>query len=206
MTVMILVLGVSSLLGILCFSPSAEPAKRSNSEVVTIANNIEVVSQLEEEKWSTLSTAEKLDTLQTVANIEVYYLGLPHELNVIAEPLSENTLACYNDRTHVITINIDHLESDSAHDILDSICHEARHSYQHRLCDVFDSVSDEQKELLVFYNVQMYKQEFSSYVDGKDDATGYYFQWCESDARSYAREAVIDYYSKIETYLEKEVP
>ena len=206
MTVMILVLGVSSFFGILCFSPSEEPAKRSNSEAVTIANNIEVVSQLEEDKWSTLSTAEKLNTLQTVANIEVYYLGLPHELNVIAGPLSENTLACYNDRTHVITINIDHLESDSAHDILDSVCHEARHAYQHRLCDVYDSVSDEQKELLVFYNVQMYKQEFSSYVDGKDDAIGYYFQWCESDSRSYAREAVIDYYSKIETYLEKEVP
>lgn len=86
----------------------------------------------------------------------------------------------------IITINIDHLESDSAHDILYSICHEVRLAYQHRLCDVFDSVSDEQKELLVFYNGQMYKQEFSSYVDGKDDAIGYYFHWRESDTRSYA--------------------
>lgn len=104
----------------------------------------------------------------------------------------------------VITINIDHLEVDPAHDILDSLCHEARHAYQHRLCDVYDSVSEEQRELLVFYNVQMYKQEFSNYVNGKEDAFGYYYQWCESDARAYAREAVIDYYSKIETYLGKE--
>jgi hypothetical protein len=50
----------------------------------------------------------------------------------------------------------------------------------------------------------MYKQEFSDYVDGKEDAFGYYYQSCESDARAYAREAVIDYYFKIETYLEKE--
>lgn len=206
LSIMILVLGVSSFFSTLYFSPSINPAKRSTNEEVTIAKNIEVVSQLEEEKWNTLSTLEKLNTLQIVANIEAYYLGLPHELNVIAEPLSENTLACYDDRTYVITINIDHLEVDSAHDILDSLCHEARHAYQHRLCDVYDSVSDEQKELLIFYNVQMYKQEFSSYVDGKEDALGYYFQWCESDARSYARESVIDYYSKIETYLEKEAP
>lgn len=206
MTVMILVLGVSSSFGILFFSPSANSAKRTSGEEVTIAKNIEAVSQLEEEKWSTLSTPEKLNTLQTVANIEAYYLGLPHELNVITEPLPENTLACYNDRTHVITINIDHLEADSAHEILDSLCHEARHAYQHRLCDVYDSVSEDQRELLVFYDVQMFKQEFSSYVDGKEDALGYYFQWCESDARSYARESVIDYYSKIETYLEKEAP
>ena len=206
MSVMILVLGASSLFGILCFSPSEVSAKRSYGEEVTIANNIEVVSQLEEEKWSTLSTAEKLNTLQTVANIEAHYLGLPHELKVIAGPLSENTLACYNDGTHVITININHLEADSAHDVLDSVCHEARHAYQHRLCDVYDSISEDQRELLVFYNVQMYKQEFSNYVDGKDDAISYYFQWCESDARSYARESVMDYYSKIEKHREKEAP
>ena len=62
-------------------------------------------------------------------------------------------MACYKDRTHVITINIDHLEVDQAHDILDSLCHEARHAYQHRLCDVYDSISEEQRELLVFYNI-----------------------------------------------------
>lgn len=204
LSIMVLVLGVSSFFGVLFFSPSENPVKMSSGEEVTIANNIEIVSLLEEEKWGTQSTPEKLNVLQTVANIEAYYLGLPHELNVIAGALPENVMACYNDKTHVITINIDHLEVDPAHDILDSLCHEARHAYQHRLCDVYDSVSEEQRELLVFYNVQMYKQEFSNYVNGKEDAFGYYYQWCESDARAYAREAVIDYYSKNETYLGKE--
>ena len=200
LSITILVLGVSSFFGVLYFSPSTIPVKRSGVEQVTIAKNIGVLSQLREEKWSTLSTPEKLNTLQTVANIETYYFGLPHELNVIAGPLSENTLACYDDKTHVITINIDHLENNSAHDVLDSLCHEARHAYQYRLCDLYDSISEEQRELLVFYDVQMFKQEFASYVDGEEDATGYYYQWCESDARSYGREAVIDYYTKIDTY------
>lgn len=204
LSIMVLVLGVSSFFGVLFFSPSENPVNRSSGEGVTIAKNIEVVSLLEEKEWSALSTPAKLNVLQTVVNIETYYLGLHHELNVITGPLPENTMACYNDRTHVITINIDHLEVDQAHDILDSLCHEARHAYQHRLCDVYDSISEEQRELLVFYNIQMYKQEFSNYVDGKEDAFGYYYQSCESDARAYAREAVIDYYFKIETYLEKE--
>lgn len=204
MSVMVLLLGVSSLFGVFFFSPSTISAKEARSEEVTIAKNIEVVSLLEEERWSTLATTEKLNILQTAANIETYYLGLPHELNIVAGSLSENTMASYNDKTHVITIDVDHLETDLAHDILDSLCHEARHAYQHRLCDVYDSLSEDQRELLVFYNVQMYKQEFSNYIDGKEDAFGYYFQWCESDARSYAIESVIDYYSKIEAYWKKE--
>lgn len=204
LTVMVIVLGVSSFFGILCFSPSTSPASGSVNEEVTIARNIAVVSQLNEEKWSALSTYEKLNTLQTIANIEAYYLGLPHELNVVTEPLSESTLACYNDGTHEVTVNISHLETDSAHVILDSLCHEARHAYQHRLCDVYDSVSEEQRGLLVFYNVQMYKQEFSDYTSGEEDPLGYYYQHCEADARLYARESVLDYYSKIEAYLEGE--
>lgn len=153
LSIMVLVLGVSSFFGVLFFSPSENPVNRSGGEGVTIAKNIEVVSLLEEKEWSALSTPAKLNVLQTVVNIETYYLGLPHELNVITGPLPENTMACYNDRTHVITINIDHLEVDQAHDILDSLCHEARHAYQHRLCDVYDSISEEQRELLVFYNI-----------------------------------------------------
>lgn len=153
LSIMVLVLGVSSFFGVLFFSPSENPVNRSSGEGVTIAKNIEVVSLLEEKEWSALSTPAKLNVLQTVVNIETYYLGLPHELNVITGPLPENTMACYKDRTHVITINIDHLEVDQAHDILDSLCHEARHAYQHRLCDVYDSISEEQRELLVFYNI-----------------------------------------------------
>lgn len=59
--ILILVLGVGSCFGIFCFSLSTNPAKRSSGEKITIAKNIEVVSQLEEEKWSTLLTTQKLN-------------------------------------------------------------------------------------------------------------------------------------------------
>ena len=83
LSIMVLVLGVSSFFGVLFFSPSENPVNRSSGEGVTIAKNIEVVSLLEEKEWSALSTPAKLNVLQTVVNIETYYLGLPHELNVI---------------------------------------------------------------------------------------------------------------------------
>lgn len=203
---LILCLGVNAVFGGFIFSPSVAAENKNAQEEITTANNIDMISQLDENAWSSLSTEEKLNTLQTVANIEAYYLGLPHELNVTLGSLSESTLACYDDRTHMITLNIDHFDSDSASEVLDSVCHEAFHAYQHRLCDVYDNTDDEYKGLMTFYDIQHYKQEFSNYVNGKDNALEYYFQWCEIDARAYARDAVADYHTKINSYLEKEEP
>jgi len=198
---LILFLGLSTIFGGFHFFPTVSAENNNALVEVTIANNIDVVSQLDENTWCQLSTQKRLDTLQTVADIETYYLGLPHKLNVELGNLSETTRACYDDSTHVITINIDHFDCDAASEVLGSVCHEAFHAYQYRLCDAYDSVDEEYKNLLIFYEVQNYKQEFSNYVNGKDDAYDYYLQLCENDARSYARKSVADYYMKINTYL-----
>ena len=202
LSALLIVLAAGAVLSVFPFSPSVTPVRRSDGEAATIAGHIETLALLEEEPWRALSTQEKLDVLQTAANIEAYYLGLPHELNVIAGMLPESTLGSYNDRTHVITLNIDHLENDFAHEVLDSLCHEARHSYQRRLCDLYDSASESQKALLLFSeeDIRAYKQEFSDYTSGKEDPQGYYSQRCETDAREYASACVADYYSKIRAY------
>lgn len=160
-------------------------------------------SRLDEDTWVQLSSREKLDVLQTVANIEARYFGLPHALNVISGNLEHNILACYNDQMHLITIDLHHLEYDSARSVLKSLCHEARHAYQHRLCDVYDGAAETQKTLLLFRSVQCFQQEFSNYVEGSDDPTGYYTQQCETDARAYADEATADYYARIHAYLKE---
>ena len=116
----------------------------------TISNNIDTVLLLREEEWSQLTTQEKLDTLQTVANIEAHYLGLPNELNVGIANLGEYTLACYNDNTHTISIDLNHLENDSVYDVLDSCCHEAYHSYQHRLVEAYNAADENSKGLRIY--------------------------------------------------------
>ena len=90
----------------------AVPPKQN--EEWTIDNNIDAVLRLKEETWSTLSTKERISTLQILANIEARYLGLPHELNVSLGTLTGETIAGYDDRSRTITINVDFLDTFSA--------------------------------------------------------------------------------------------
>lgn len=206
LSVFLFVLWLSSTFGILVFAPSVEPSKSTRGgDVGKIENHIEVIQQLKEERWVTLSNKEKLNILQVIADTEANRLGLPHELNVIAGALSENQsekeLASYNDRTHVITIDIAHLETSPALEILNSVCHEARHSYQHALCKVYENLEEDQKDLALFKMIPAYEHDFSRYIEGKDAPIRYYYQWVEIDARSYADDAVDEYTQ----YLEKDV-
>lgn len=204
--VLTMVIGLSGVHGIfgdnILMSSVSETVVTQNDNQ-TISNNIEIVLLLQEDKWTNLTTKEKLDVLQTVANIEAHYLGLPNELNVGAANLDEDTLACYNDRTHTISIDLDHLENDSVYDVLNSCCHEAYHSYQHRLVDAYNSADDSYKELRIYRSAVRYQQEFDDYNNGDCDFYSYYFQDCEMDARDYAEDAVKDYYNRIDEYLKE---
>lgn len=168
-----------------------------------LANNIEIVSKLDNEIWPSLSTKEKLEVLQTVANVEARFLGLPHELNVQLGALPEDNLASYDDSNHIVTINIDHIEFSPPEEILDSVCHECYHAHQRRACDAYDMIADEYKDLLEFYDIQVYEREFSNYVSGPDHGEEYYNQLVERHARAYGATSVEDYYSHINEYLGK---
>lgn len=169
----------------------------------TINNNIETILKLQEEEWAELKVQEKLDVLQTVANIEQRYLGLPNELNVGAANLEENVLSYYSDKTHEIVINLDSLTKDPAWRLLQSVCHEAFHSYQHRIVDVYNQTEQDMKDLRLLRDASSYAEEFDHYISGEDDIAGYYSQKCEKDAREYAEQAVSDYYQRIEEYLQE---
>lgn len=167
----------------------------------TVANQMETVLNLREDTWEKLSSREKLDTLQTVANIEANDLGLPHELNVAVGTLGESTVASYVDADHSITINIDYFDRFSASEMLDTICHEAYHAYQHRLCDAYESVDAPYKNLSAFHNVTKYREEFANYTTGAVDYDRYHSQVCEQMARSYALDTVENYYEQLNRHL-----
>lgn len=168
-----------------------------------ISGNIETILLLQEDEWEKLSVQERLDVLQTVANIEATYLGLPHELNVVVAVTDENTSGHYNDGTHTITINPDYIAEESAHDLVETLAHEAFHAYEHRLVDLHNNVSSQERNLLVFDRISEYKENFENYIDGDDDIYGYITQAVETDSIKYAMVAVVDYYSAIEDYLEE---
>lgn len=169
----------------------------------TINNNIETILKLQEEEWAELKVQEKLDVLQTVANIEQRYLGIPNELNVGAANLEENVLSYYSDKTHEIVINLESLTKDPAWKLLQSVCHEAFHSYQHRIVDVYNQTEQDMKNLRLLRDASSYAEEFEHYISAEDDIAGYYNQKCEKDAREYAEQAVTDYYQRIQEYLQE---
>ena len=182
---------------------AAKTTPKYSGDENKLANNIEIVSKLDNEIWPGLSTKEKLEVLQTVANVEARYLGLPHELNVQLGALQEDNLASYDDRSHIITISVDHIEFSSPEEILDSLCHECYHAHQRRACDAYDTMDDEYKELLEFYNLQVYEREFADYVSGEENEEKYYNQLVERHARAYGAMSVEDYYEQINKYLGK---
>lgn len=194
-------IGVNGIFGNNIPASSVPAISNDHSNPQTISNNIDTVLLLQEKEWSILTTQEKIDVLQTVANIEAHYLGLPNELNVGASNLDEDTLACYDDSTHTISIDITHLESDLVYNVLESCCHEAYHSFQHRLVDVYNTSDGQLKGLCFFKSAAQYSQEFDDYADGENDYYAYYSQNCERNARHYAEDAVEDYYSRIDEYL-----
>ena len=169
------------------------------AEDCTIANNIETVRNNRQEIWKDLSVSDKMRTLQVIANIEARYLGLPHELNVQIESLDDGTIAHYVDSTHSISLNINYFNRDAT-EIVESLCHEAYHAYQHRLIEAYDSLDDDHKHLLAFAGVENFKYEFANYNHESDDFWSYYYQWCEVSARSYSADAITDYMDRIEEY------
>lgn len=200
--VIMVAIGIHGVFGDNILNSSVPATIDEQSVSQTISNNIDTVLLLQEEEWEKLSTQKKLDTLQTLANIEAHYLGIPNELNVGTANLKGNTLAYYNDNTHTISIDLDHLENDTVYDVLESCFHEAYHSYQHRLVDAYNNADESIKGLRLYKTAALYAEEFKNYVDGEDcDFWTYYDQRCESDARDYADDAIYDYYSKIEEYL-----
>ncbi len=197
-------LSISCIFGHSLTVSNVKPVKNDNEEFVwTISNNIEQVCLFTKDNWEKASAKEKTSAMQVIANIECQYLGLPHELTLITRNLPENTLAAYDDRTHTINVNIAHYETSHPLEILNSICHEAYHAYQYRLCEAYDSIDDEYKGLSSVRNAKYYKEEFSNYTDGNKDFSGYYSQHCENDARSYAKDALEEYEFHIKKHLEQ---
>lgn len=199
MLVMMIPISTSLFLSDSIFPNTEKAIVGSENDDCTIANNIETVRNIRQDVWEDLSVAEKMRTLQVIANIEARYLGLPHELNVRIESLDDGTIAHYVDSTHSLSLNINFFNRDAT-EIVESLCHEAYHAYQHRLVEVYVGLDNEHKKLLAFYDVEDYKNEFADYKNGDEDFWSYYYQKCEVSARSYARNAIAEYLDRIEDY------
>lgn len=173
------------------------------SEEYTIAENMEVLQRIDPEIWAICTNEEKLEFVQTVANAEANYLGIPKPLPVKVYDLPDNRLGQFAHEKYEIQIDEDYLyfcdvnqdgyKETTVLDIVKTICHEAYHAYQRELVMAYLSVDDNHQNLLLFLPASEYLENLKNYNYPRDDFHAYYNQRVERDARTYADDAIMDY-------------
>lgn len=200
----VLVLGMfaAMVVGVPTFSGGVEsvPERGTDLDSATIAGNMDTVLLLQEEQWQKLDLSQRLAVLQTVADIEADYLGIPR-VEVCASPLEDRVVGHYTDQNRTVTLSLSHLNTEAASTMLAATCHEVYHSYEHRLVELYESLAPEERKLLLFFDTAQYRYEFYNYIDGTEDYEGYDQQLCEQDSDRYAAAAVTAYYDAIDAHL-----
>ncbi|MDO4485555.1 MAG: hypothetical protein Q4C46_03065 [Bacillota bacterium] len=194
-------LAIKTLLGIPILPATTKAEAGTSDFEYVLSDHFDTVSTIYDGSWKNLNTKERLEVLQTIANIESNYLGLSHELNVCAEVLGENLVGRYDEQRHRIEININFLKNENPEELLGTICHEAYHSYEYQMIYVYDSIDEKERELMIFRDVPDYIEEFSSYTHGEVDFEDYEAQTVEVNAREYAKIAMQEYKMRTTDYI-----
>ncbi len=195
-------LGVRLLFGESVTTETPPIKDTAQEDAWAVQNHMDTLRLLRPEKWTTLSTQEKLDALSVIINIEIHYLGLNHSMRLSSAVLEGDVAAYYDHANHEIVIDMEHLQSSPAERVLTSICHECYHSYQCQMIDLYYEIPEEYRNMFLFRDVDEYIAEFSDYIHADENASGYYYQTVEVSAREYAAQAVSTYYQLLENDID----
>lgn len=199
--VILVPLGISVLFRGTILNSKVEVTKVYGDEHCLDAN-IEVISNINPERWEKLDIQERLDVCQTILNCEARYLGLSHEISIGTQELPSETLGYYSETQHLVVININHLKYSESYEVLKTIIHEATHAYQHEQVAVYRTLDEKSRNLLLFYDASVYIEEFANYKDGEKDYWQYYGQKVEYDARKAAETESVEYIQRVNNYLQ----
>lgn len=157
-----------------------------------------------EDIWEVLSITEKMNALSKIIEAENIENGIPEDFVVKIRPelIDDATLlGYYSDYTSYgeIVINLNHLTTSSAKDIIKTIVHECTHCYQYRLCESWSEISYKYRNLREYNNIAILKKEFELYISGTETSSyyDYFSQKCEEEARNRAEERFLYYYSRL---------
>lgn len=200
-SIVVFFLATTAATGMYLYRPSVEASDDSSSFIDYIDKNIDTFDLLEESKWQTLSNNRKLDVLQMVCNAERIRLGVQSSIRIKSRYFENNLQGAYLMVDRTVLINTQLLKEGKPREILECCTHECFHALQHELVELYDSVSEDQRNLMIFNTVEEYKTEFASYQDGYgEDFDQYYDQKVEEDARSYSSYAPDIYLDRAEKH------
>ena len=193
-------IGVSMLFNGTILNSKVEVVKVYGDEHCLDAN-IDVICDIDPERWEKLNVQQKLNVCQKIVNCEARYLGISHEIRVGTADLSEGTLAYYSESQHQIVVDLEHLNSSHSYEVLESLIHECNHAYQYEQVALYQKLDEESRNLLMFYEASVYLDEFADYQDGSEDFVLYYSQLAEINARKAGEEEAKEYIERVNRYL-----
>lgn len=155
-----------------------------------------------EGRWENLSEEERIALCALVAQIETKSLGMTMTAGIIVKDLDENIAGTYSHQNRLISIDREYLMRASGMKLINVVCHEVRHQYQHEIVDFYDNLEDSKKDLAIFDEIRYIKENYENYITYQDDADGYANQYIEGDAREYARMCVNFYEDVIYYYID----
>jgi len=180
----------------------------------SLSANIAIVSKIDPDGgWDSLTLAETIEVLETLIRIECRYLGMQDSAPALELAyLEESLLGQYDSEKDVITLSYNYVVDSEAsgYSVLQVLCHELYHRYQHYQVNLLQAIRDNADmaryaNLLVFDNAGAYEEEFDNYISPENNsAISYYLygsQKLEQDAEKYGNASVVEYYEQIRSYL-----
>lgn len=142
-----------------------------------------------EEDWAALSGEEKLEVLEALKEDQRLALGISERIALREEEwLGDRVLGRYEDAAGRVSVQREHLETAPAREVVNTICHEMYHCYQHRLVELYKTAQPKNRDLQLFDRAKIYLKESGDYKRAAEDGyDAYARQMVENDARYYAQ-------------------
>ena len=213
---MILVWGLVILLFVSSFTPAGawyykvrgdiethfQTAKLQNADW-SIESNPDTLNKMKPQVWAALDATQKEEVVRNIIQIELYYMGVKTDVELVVQDMGGSTLGSYVELLHIIRIDRTHLLEDPVENVVNTICHECRHVYQHTCIDAYTQTDEQYQDLNMFDASKRFLSnalnyyDYDSDIDDQDNYQAYYDQAMEADAFSYAAQATEEYYSEL---------
>lgn len=162
--------------------------ERQNEQVARQEELQHLKQDLQNAKWSILSTAAKTELLNRVIIYESKEFGMKAPRLAVETLKKKNYNGQYNHGTKTVSINSQHL-NDSLSSCLDTVLHECYHAYQHSVIDILKQIDKEvYDDNLYFEKAGEWMLARTTYNDDTKTTQGYRDNQLEVDAREFASE------------------
>lgn len=170
-----------------------------------LANNLDRIKPvIDEEEWESLSLEQRQDTVTAVIECEARYLGIPVKLKIkYSDEMEYEDKGFYLDAERLICINNEGLRRDGGIAALVCALHEVRHAYQAALSKTYLRLSPEERNMLCYYGVNEWCENFNNYYSPEEGYHEYYTEALEVDARDFSYQEAHAYIEQIRMRLEE---